>query len=163
MRSGLCRVSGNPHAARYFSPCAPRLEDIAQILTQRRDGRHSLPPDCDHSGRVLGSILFLSCFHSQAMPSATVSKAFRRFFSPIAVTLILFSLGCNAFAQTAAKSPAKSAPKKTSQILNHPLRRPQMSVPRGEPPGIASVPVGPAEGFGPAMSRSSPTDGNLAL
>jgi LPS-assembly protein len=50
------------------------------------------------------------------MPSATVSKAFRTFVSPIAVTLILFSLACTAYAQTAVESSAKSAPKKASQI-----------------------------------------------
>ena len=54
------------------------------------------------------------------MPSATVSKAFRRFVSPIAVTLILFPLACNAFAQTTVVPSAKSAPKKASQIPTKP-------------------------------------------
>jgi hypothetical protein len=36
---------------------------FAQILTTGATGRHSIPPDCDRSGRVLGSILFLSSFH----------------------------------------------------------------------------------------------------
>ena len=54
------------------------------------------------------------------MPSATVSKAFRRFVSPIAVTLILFPLACNAFAQTTVVPSAKSAPNKASQIPTKP-------------------------------------------
>jgi len=54
------------------------------------------------------------------MPSATVPKAFRRFVSPIAVALILFSLALNAFAQTAIEPSAKSAPRKASQIPTKP-------------------------------------------
>src|ERR1700721_249471 len=118
--SGKCRVSGNPHPAPYFSSCAPQLGYFAQILATGATGATRYRADCDHSGRVLGSILFLSCFHSQAMPSATVSKAFRRLVSPFAVTLILFLLACNAFAQTTVESSEKSSPKKASQIPSKP-------------------------------------------
>src|SRR4029077_18551697 len=62
----------------------------------------------------------LSSFYSQAMPSATVSRALRRFASSTTLILILFLLNGSAFGQTAVVSPAKSASKKTSQTATKP-------------------------------------------
>src|ERR1700751_3361446 len=83
-------------------------------------GATSYGPIATTRGRVLGVILFLSSFHSQAMPSAIVSKALRKSALSITLTLILFSLAGSAFGQTAVVSSAKSASKKTSQTPTKP-------------------------------------------
>src|ERR1700746_460204 len=77
-----CRVSGNPHPEPYFSPCAPRQGYFAQILTSGATGATRYRPDCDRSGRVLGSILFLRALILRRCRARQSQKPFGVSFHP---------------------------------------------------------------------------------
>ena len=89
------------------------LRTIAFINTPRRN---FCSADCDHSGRVLGSILFFEqlSFSGDAERDSLKSSSQVRFIHH-ADSDFIFVARHSTFGQTAVTSPAKSASKKASQ------------------------------------------------